>query len=77
MSSRVIKQFPHCDPRILHAPGVCKYCDDHPEWQELRETWGICFTGEFAEGFTPCPADVDRGEKHAQWGGNRPAYHDD
>jgi hypothetical protein len=39
-------QFPHCDGRILHAPGVCTYCDMHPEWQELRLAWGINFTGE-------------------------------
>jgi hypothetical protein len=40
-----IAQFPHCDSRILHAPSECEYCDRHPEWQELREAWGIAFTG--------------------------------
>lgn len=41
----LIRQFPHCDQRILHAPGECQYCDMHPEWQELRQAWGIAFTG--------------------------------
>lgn len=40
-----IAQFPHCDQRILHAPGECEYCDGHPEWQALREAWGIAYTG--------------------------------
>lgn len=38
-------RFPHCDSRILHAPGECEYCDEVPEWQELRKAWGIAFTG--------------------------------
>ena len=42
----MINQFPHCDQRVLHAPGECKYCDLHPEWQELRKSWGIAFTGQ-------------------------------
>jgi len=46
LSQRLIRQFPHCDPRILHAPGgACEYCDAHPDWQELRKAWGIAFTG--------------------------------
>ena len=40
-----IQQFPHCDARILHAPGECEFCDQHPEWQALRIHWGIAFTG--------------------------------
>ena len=40
-----IAQFPHCDQRILHAPGECEHCDGHAEWQELRKAWGIAFTG--------------------------------
>lgn len=37
--------FPHCDQRILHAPSECQWCDEYPEWQKLREAWGIAFTG--------------------------------
>ncbi len=44
-----IGQFPHCDSRILHK-GDCQYCDAHPEWQELREAWGIAFTGQLPAG---------------------------
>jgi hypothetical protein len=40
-----IAQFPHCDQRVLHAPGECEYCDRHPDWQALRKAWGIAFTG--------------------------------
>lgn len=40
-----LPRFPHCDQRILHAPGECEYCDANPQWQELRKAWGIAFTG--------------------------------
>lgn len=74
-----ISQFPHCDTRILHAPGQCRYCDNHPEWQALREAWGIAFTGQDwgsdEEGIKlPCPADLNRppgsDRDHRRWGGN-------
>jgi hypothetical protein len=39
-------QFPHCDSRVLHAKNECRYCDARPEWQALREAWGIAFTGQ-------------------------------
>ncbi len=69
-------QFPHCEPRILHAPGECEFCDRHPEWQELRKHWGIAFTGKTPvlkgpqQMELPCPADFNRGATHTQWGGN-------
>lgn len=69
-----IRQFPHCDPRILHAPGECRFCDMHPEWQELREVWNIAYTGHKpGDGTlqTPCPADHARGSYHSKWAGNR------
>jgi hypothetical protein len=56
-------RFPHCDQRILHAPGECEYCDMNPEWQQLRIDWCICFTGHKPDGrdtFVPCPADAAR-----------------
>ncbi len=72
-------QFPHCDSRILHAPGECEACDRHPDWQELRTSWGIAYTGHAPEGDwiqTPCPADAARPAgspaDHRQWGGNKP-----
>jgi len=65
-------QFPHCDPRILHAPGECKFCDMHPEWQHLRQVWKIAFTGFTPDaGELPCPADNARGDKHSLWPNNR------
>lgn len=79
LANRIIQQFPHCDTRVLHAPGECEYCDRRPEWQELRNSWGIAFTGHAPDGNwirTPCPADAarppDSDSDHRRWGGNRP-----
>lgn len=75
------QQFPHCDPRILHAPGECNYCDANPEWQELRKAWNIAFTGhsadlalgEYLAPKQPCPAEAARGlDNLERWGGNVP-----
>ena len=66
-----IYTFPHCDQRILHAPGECMYCDERPEWQALRVAWGIAFTGWIPDGNElPCPADYARGDNHKLWMGN-------
>ena len=67
---------PHCDQRILHAPGDCWACDLYPDWQKLRELWGIAFTGHQPKDevlrvdqheepvavrrMLPCPADYNR-----------------
>ena len=67
--------FPHCDARILHAPGECDVCDEYSsDLQEVRKVWNIAFTGHKPEGIqTPCPADLARGpESYNQWGGNVP-----
>lgn len=64
-------QFPHCDARVLHAPGECKFCDLNPNWQYLRQVWGIAFTGyQPEEKELPCPADYARGDSHKLWSGN-------
>lgn len=71
-----ISQFPHCDQRVLHAPLECTYCDLHPEWQQLRQSWGIAFTGwepSVEEHELPCPATYARGESLNAWHGNRAA----
>lgn len=70
---RVLGTIPHCDPRILHAPGECEFCDTHPDWQALRQVWGIAFTGyEPGETELPCPAMYARPEMFERWGGNLP-----
>lgn len=52
---------PHCDASILHAPGECRFCDVQPEWQALRELWGIAFTGHApVSGQIACPSDTRR-----------------
>ena len=77
-------QFPHCDPRVLHAPeDNCEFCNRHPEWQELRRAWGIAFTGhsfdkqgqpavdEQGNVTLPCPAEYNRGMTSVNsWHGN-------
>jgi hypothetical protein len=68
----ISRPFPHCDQRILHGPGECRYCDANKEWQALRLAWGIAFTGwepEYKE--LPCPADYARGDAHKLWPENR------
>jgi hypothetical protein len=64
---------PHCDSSILHAPNVCKYCDEYPDWQELRKTWRINFTNEYDTEKAPCPSTYFRevGNRDA-WPGNTP-----
>jgi hypothetical protein len=65
---------PHCDPAILHAPGECSFCDQQPEWQALRQLWGICFTGHppATERETACPSDLRRpGGVNQLWPGNQ------
>jgi hypothetical protein len=36
--------FPHCSTAVLHAPGVCQYCDQFPQLQNARTEWGLEFT---------------------------------
>ncbi len=66
---------PHCDPQVLHAPGVCRYCDAHPKWQTKRTVAKMLFTGELPrEGWQPCPAEKARGmDSINARPGNRPA----
>jgi hypothetical protein len=74
-----IPQFPHCDARVLHAPGECEFCDHHPDWQALRMAWGICFTGyepEPEKSELPCPAWFARGDNCQKWRGNVPVKPD-
>lgn len=69
----ILGRYPHCDSKVLHAPGECQYCDQHPDWQALRITWGIAFSGyEPEEKELPCPADFARPGKSQLWNGNIP-----
>lgn len=66
-------QFPHCDQGVLHAPKECEFCDEHPEWQALREAWRINFTGQKDPEKAPCPSETRRSlEVINMWDGNRP-----
>lgn len=66
-------RMPHCDPLVLHAPGRCHYCDQHPEWQAYRLGAGIAFTDDDpVDGEIPCPATLRRSaEVINAWFGNR------
>jgi hypothetical protein len=61
--------LPHCDSRTLHPPGVCDFCDDRKDLQEIRQNLGIPFSGE---GGSPDEEFRDR-ETIDRWPGNRPA----
>lgn len=64
---------PHCDSTILHAPGACPYCDEYPDWQQLRETWQMNFTNQYDIGKAPCPSVYFRNPADRDaWPGNRP-----
>ena len=70
-------RYPHCDSRVVHAPGECTYCDDQPTLQIARLTANIAFTGyEPKPGQFPCPADAARPTNtpsdHRRWAGNKP-----
>jgi hypothetical protein len=72
-SKRPIEQYPHCDSKVLHRPGTCTYCDEHPDWQELRVMWDINFTGENEPGKSQCPSERLRSARTIHmWPGNRP-----
>jgi len=71
-------RFPHCDSLILHSPGVCRFCDRHPDWQALREAQGVAFSDTpeaeiEAQGLIPCPSTALRSaEVRDRWPGNTP-----
>lgn len=73
-----IESFPHCDPNVLHSPSWgCVYCNTHPDWQQLRQVWGINFTGEHDPKKEPCPSLRFRSEERVHaWAGNRPTAED-
>lgn len=49
-----LARFPHCDQRVLHGPqDGCEYCDQRPDWQALRQAWGIAFTGHVPRAALP------------------------
>lgn len=76
--SHEVPTYPHCDPRVLHSPGQCIYCDEHKDWQEKRIADKVNFTGQNFEGLSLCPADRARGIGLAhQWEGNQPRVESD
>jgi hypothetical protein len=63
--------YPHCDSNVLHAPGECEYCDQHPDLQIQRGFSGINFTGHYDDEKELCPAERVRPlETIEKWHGN-------
>lgn len=66
-------KFPHCDQRVLHAPGFCEYCDLYPAEQQSRFDGNINFTGENDPQKLACPSQAARPlDVINKWPGNRP-----
>lgn len=68
------RTWPHCDQRVLHAPGECDTCDEHArDLQDVRFAWGINFTGQHDPTKYLCPAEYRRSLGAInRWGGNTP-----
>lgn len=68
--------YPHCDSRVLHAPGECKYCDEYPDHQLQRRLAGVNYTGHYDPEKEICPAEQQRDiETINRWHGNK-SYRD-
>jgi hypothetical protein len=67
-----MRTYPHCDARVLHAPGECEYCDEFAsDLQEQRIDQRINFTGHDDPDLLPDPATQARPvETINRWGGN-------
>lgn len=64
---------PHCDVAILHAHGVCRYCDQFPRRQAGRVAQRINFTGQYDPAKAKCPSEHHRSpEARDAWAGNQP-----
>lgn len=62
------RAFPHCDPRVVHFPGRCGYCDARPDLQDLVMAWGLGWAGE-----DHAPYLSTRSHESVEaWPGNRP-----
>lgn len=69
-----MRTYPHCDSRVLHAPGECEYCDRYAaDLQAQRIDQRINFTGYEDPDLLPDPATQARPvETINKWGGNVP-----
>lgn len=67
-----MRTYPHCDSRVLHAPGECEYCDRYAaDLQAQRIDQRINFTGYTDPDLLPDPATQARPmETINRWGGN-------
>jgi hypothetical protein len=62
---------PHCDPRVLHSPGKCEFCDEAEVLQIYRTQLGLKYTDELQANDALLPGE-DRTRASAEaWGGNR------
>lgn len=72
-----LTMFPHCDDKVLHARGTCRYCSSgrYARLHELRRRFGIGYTGAALEaGQEACPSEAFRPvDVIDRWPGNRAA----
>lgn len=61
-----VYQAPHCNEEVLHAPGVCHYCDAYPSRQAARAVSGGTFSPP--EAWWSGNAAVKAGEVHEHMG---------
>lgn len=62
---------PHCDPRVLHSPGKCPYCDSAKVLQLMRQAYKLPFTDEL-QATDPLLPGADRSRGSAdRWAGNQ------
>lgn len=46
-----VARHPHCNPEVLHAPGICVFCDLYPERQKTRAAGNTPFTPAASNGW--------------------------
>lgn len=76
MTMENVARYPHCDVKVLHAPGKCDFCDMYPEMQQWRIDSNTQFTGEdYSEDQIWDPAQIIRPlEIIERWYGNVPKH---
>lgn len=63
--------YPHCDERVLHSPGTCRFCDMTPELQQYREMCGLPYTDFLQAKDALLPGETRTRASAEAWGGNK------
>lgn len=72
-----LREYPHCDDKVLHARGDCRYCSlaQYERLHALRAEMSIAHSGAMVEtDQDPCPSEAYRpADIIERWPGNRAA----